>query len=147
MDWKFLGEKKILAPFHAAHFPVQWCQGEAFAHESKPVTAMIALIGMVVARSVAPAPVCAQDTVEISGIVAGAYTAVVLIGGEIYNRSRGPLDFAVTPPGDFAPDLARVARRPQASGVRRGAQCRQTARGLTLPSWKPATHCQGVRWE
>jgi hypothetical protein len=27
MDWKFLGEKKILAPFHAAHFPVQWCKG------------------------------------------------------------------------------------------------------------------------
>jgi uncharacterized protein DUF1329 len=26
MDWKFLGEKKILAPFHAAHYPVQWCK-------------------------------------------------------------------------------------------------------------------------
>ncbi|HUI28254.1 MAG TPA: DUF1329 domain-containing protein [Candidatus Kryptonia bacterium] len=25
MDWKFLGERKILAPFHAHHFPVQWC--------------------------------------------------------------------------------------------------------------------------
>jgi hypothetical protein len=27
MTWKFLGEQKILAPFHAAHFPVQWCPG------------------------------------------------------------------------------------------------------------------------
>ncbi len=27
MDWKFLGERKILASFHAAHFPVQWCKG------------------------------------------------------------------------------------------------------------------------
>jgi hypothetical protein len=27
MNWKFLGETKILAPFHAAHFPVQWCTG------------------------------------------------------------------------------------------------------------------------
>ncbi len=26
MDWKFLGERTILAPFHAAHFPVQWCK-------------------------------------------------------------------------------------------------------------------------
>jgi hypothetical protein len=27
MDWKFLGEKKILGAFHAAHYPVQWCKG------------------------------------------------------------------------------------------------------------------------
>ena len=27
MDWKFLGEKTILAPFHTAHYPVQWCKG------------------------------------------------------------------------------------------------------------------------
>ncbi len=27
MNWKFLGERPILAPFHAAHFPVQWCKG------------------------------------------------------------------------------------------------------------------------
>jgi hypothetical protein len=27
MNWKFLGERKILAPFHAAHLPVQWCKG------------------------------------------------------------------------------------------------------------------------
>ncbi len=27
MNWKFLGEKTILAPFHAAHYPVQWCKG------------------------------------------------------------------------------------------------------------------------
>lgn len=27
MDWKFLGERTILAPFHAAHFPVEWCKG------------------------------------------------------------------------------------------------------------------------
>jgi hypothetical protein len=26
MDWKFLGERKILGAFHAAHFPVQWCK-------------------------------------------------------------------------------------------------------------------------
>jgi Protein of unknown function (DUF1329) len=25
MDWKYLGERKILAPFHAAHYPVKWC--------------------------------------------------------------------------------------------------------------------------
>ena len=29
MDWKFLGEKKILGAFHAAHYPVQWCKGAA----------------------------------------------------------------------------------------------------------------------
>ncbi len=27
MNWKFLGEKKILASFHAAHLPVKWCKG------------------------------------------------------------------------------------------------------------------------
>jgi hypothetical protein len=27
MDWKFLGERKILAAFHAANHPVQWCPG------------------------------------------------------------------------------------------------------------------------
>jgi len=25
MNWRFLGETKILAPFHAAHYPVKWC--------------------------------------------------------------------------------------------------------------------------
>jgi len=25
MNWKFLGEGKVLAPFHAAHNPVEWC--------------------------------------------------------------------------------------------------------------------------
>jgi hypothetical protein len=27
-DWKFLGEKTVLASFHAEHFPVQFCKGE-----------------------------------------------------------------------------------------------------------------------
>ena len=27
-DWKFLGEKTILATFHAEHFPVEYCEGE-----------------------------------------------------------------------------------------------------------------------
>jgi hypothetical protein len=31
MDWKFLGERKILAPFHGAHYPVQWCTPASFA--------------------------------------------------------------------------------------------------------------------
>jgi Protein of unknown function (DUF1329) len=44
MDWKFLGERKILAPFHAAHFPVQWCTGEgnfAFCDNWEPRDAYV----------------------------------------------------------------------------------------------------------
>jgi hypothetical protein len=31
MEWKFLGERKILAPFHGAHYPVEWCSKANFA--------------------------------------------------------------------------------------------------------------------
>jgi hypothetical protein len=31
MDWKFLGERRILAPFHGAHYPVEWCPTASFA--------------------------------------------------------------------------------------------------------------------
>lgn len=102
---------------------------------AKRATAVIAFFGMVAANSLTPVPVCAQDTLEITGIVTGAYAAAVLIGGEIYRCSRGSLDFAPAPFGDFPPDLAGVARRPQASGVRLGPQCRQTSRGPTLRCW------------
>jgi hypothetical protein len=39
MDWKFLGERRILAPFHAAHLPVEWCPGAgnfAFCDDWEP---------------------------------------------------------------------------------------------------------------
>jgi hypothetical protein len=102
---------------------------------AKRATGVIGFLGMVAANSLTPAPVCAQDTLEITGIVTGAYAAAVLIGGEIYRRSKGSLDFAPAPSGDFRPNLASVARRPQASGVRLGPQCRQTSRGPTLLCW------------
>ncbi len=44
MDWKFLGEKTILAPFHAEHFPVQWCKGAgnfAFCDDWEPRDAYV----------------------------------------------------------------------------------------------------------
>lgn len=102
---------------------------------AKRATAVIAFFGMVAANSLTPAAVCAQDTLEITGIVTGAYAAAVLIGGEIYRRSRGSLDFAPAPRGDFPPDLASATRRPQASGLRLGSQCPQTSRGRTLLCW------------
>ncbi len=102
---------------------------------AKQVTAMIALAGMVAANSVAPAPVQAQDTLELTGIVTGAYAAAVLIGGEIYRRSRGPLDFAPAPQGELTPERTSGARRPHTSGVRLGLQCRQTSRGMTVLCW------------
>jgi len=99
------------------------------------VTAMIGLVGMVVANSVMPAPVRAQDTLELTGIVTGAYAAAVVIGGEIYRHSQGPFDFTSIPRGDLAPDLAGIARRPTAPGVQLGPKCWQTSRGLTLLCW------------
>jgi hypothetical protein len=44
MDWKFLGEKKILAPLHASHFPVQWCKAPgdfAFCDDWEPRDAYV----------------------------------------------------------------------------------------------------------
>jgi hypothetical protein len=46
MDWKFLGEKKILGAFHAAHYPVQWCKGPgsfAFCDNWEPRDAYVIL--------------------------------------------------------------------------------------------------------
>ena len=46
MNWKFLGERKILAPFHAEHYPVQWCPGAgnfAFCDKWEPRDAYVLL--------------------------------------------------------------------------------------------------------
>ena len=102
---------------------------------AQQMAAKIAFVGIVVANGAVPAPVCAQSTLEITGIVTGAYAAAVVIGGEIYRRSQGPFDFAPVPSGECPPDLPSVASRPQANGVRLAPQYRQTARGLTLLCW------------
>jgi hypothetical protein len=44
MNWRFLGETTILAPFHAAHYPVQWCKGPgdfAFCDDWEPRDAYV----------------------------------------------------------------------------------------------------------
>src|SRR5262249_6145235 len=44
MTWKFLGETTILAPFHAKHFPVEWCPGAgdfAFCDDWEPRAAYV----------------------------------------------------------------------------------------------------------